>query len=227
MASPKAYCAEVVLGIRTNTDDAEGEVIGRGEVVDLTRDAIEAALCRFVGSILQVPPSYAAVKQSGQRLYALARKGIDVRAEARPVTVHALHVIAWEPPRLRLRIDCGSGTYIRSIARDLGEELGTCGYLHALRRIRSGSFRVEDAATLPQVEGDGVEAWLRRPDYAVLDLPAVVVSGAEARIAQHGGPVSTPVAAATPVRLYSADGRLLALAEARGETMKPFLVFPP
>jgi tRNA pseudouridine55 synthase len=226
MASPKAYCAEVVLGAQTNTDDAEGKVIGQGEYAGVMREGIEAVLPRFVGEILQVPPAYAAVKQGGQRLYVLARKGIAVQPQARTVAINALRVLAWEPPRLRLFVECGSGTYIRSIARDLGEALGTCAYLHALRRVRSGAFRVEEAASLERLEQEGVAAWLRRPDYAVLDLPAVVASGEDARRVGHGGAILLGHDVAGRVRLYDGNGHLLALAEARAGTVKPFLVFP-
>jgi tRNA pseudouridine55 synthase len=226
MASPKAYCAEVVLGVQTNTDDAEGEIIGRCECTAVTGEAIETAARTLVGAISQVPPAYAAVKQGGKRLYALARKGVEVRAEPRLVTVHVLRILSWERPRLRLYVECGSGTYIRALARDLGEMLGVGGYLHALRRVRSGAFRVEDACTLDRLVGEGVAPFIRRPDLAVADLPAAVVGGAEARRVAHGGAVPLDADAASAIRLYDEAGRLLALARARDGVARPFLVFP-
>jgi tRNA pseudouridine55 synthase len=229
MESRKAYCAEVVFGTRTNTDDAEGIIVASGDCdwSRLRREKIEAAIPRFVGEIMQTPPAYAAVKQDGQRLYALARKGVDVRVEARPVTVHEIRILGWEPPRLRLFVECGSGTYIRSLARDLGDVLGTRGYLHALRRVSSGAFRVAEAATLEVMEEHGVEPYLRRPDLAVISLPAVVVRGPEAFQVIHGAPVALRTCAAGMVRLYDELGRFLAVGEVRGSTLKPCLVFPP
>jgi tRNA pseudouridine55 synthase len=226
MDARKAYCAEVVLGTRTNTDDAEGVIVGSGDWARVTRAAIDAALPAFTGETMQVPPAYAAVKLGGQRLYALARKGVEVQVQPRRVTIHTLRVLAWEPPRLRLFVECGSGTYIRSLARDLGDALGVFGYLHALRRVGSGAFRVEEAATLGDLETRGVDAFLRAPDLAVAGLAAVAVSGAEASRVAHGAPVPIQLHAATPIRIYDDAGRLLALGECRGTTLNPFLVFP-
>jgi tRNA pseudouridine55 synthase len=145
--------------------------------------------------------------------------------QPRQVTVHALHLLAWEPPRLCLFVECGPGTYIRSLARDLGEALRTRAYLHALRRVSSGAFRVEEAPTLEALEREGVETHLRPPDLAVVGLPAMVVRGAEVVSVTHGGPVTLNVSGPGAVRVYDESGRLLALGESRGATLKPFLVF--
>lgn len=226
MEASKTYCAEVVLGTRTNTDDAEGVIVGQGDASGVSREDVEGVLSRFVGEISQVPPAYAAVKHKGQRLYTLARKGIEVEPEPRSVTIHHLQVLAFAPPRVRLVVECGSGTYIRSLARDLGGSLGTGAYLHALRRVRSGAFGIDDTCTLTRLAEDGVQSHLRRPDLAVHNLPATVVQGEDVRKVLHGGPAPLTELTTSHIRLYDEAGRLLALGAPHRDIVKPFLVFP-
>ena len=142
------------------------------------------------------------------------------------MTVHRLTVLAWDPPRLRLFVECGPGTYIRALARDLGEALGSRGYLHALRRVRSGAFRVEQTATPAQVEDGGVQRFLQRSDLAVVDLPAAVLDDEDVMRVRQGRAVNALSGGTSPLRLYDQGGSLLALAEPHGEVVKPFLVFP-
>jgi tRNA pseudouridine55 synthase len=244
MASTKSYCAEVVLGASTNTDDAEGTIHAHGDIAAVSRDAIQSVLPSFTGAIRQVPPAYAAVRQGGERLYALARKGIEVRPEPRSVTIHELRLLGWEPPRLRLFLRCGSGTYVRSLARDIGVALGTFGYLHALRRVESAGFRVEDSFTLAELESGGIQSRLVRSDRAVVGLPAAVVVGEDIRRVRNGGAVRlgadlsedslwvSPILVSessveeAAIRLYDPSGNLLALAAVDAGTARPFLVFP-
>ena len=145
MEGPKRYRAEVLLGVETGTQDPEGRVVEEKAVPELTRDRVEGALERFVGEIEQVPPAFSAVHVEGTRAYKLARKGLDVRMQSRRVVIHAIDLLSVDPPRLSLDVRCSSGTYVRSLARDLGRALGTVGHLAGLRRIASGSFRVEEA----------------------------------------------------------------------------------
>lgn len=172
MDQPKQYLTTVRMGATTATDDLESEAIpwtpvdasgamaGGSPVVPPTQEAIEAVLPEFVGTILQRPPNFSAIKIGGRRAYDLARKGQAVTIEPRPVKVYGIQLVRYAWPDLVLRIDCGRGTYIRSIARDLGERLNSGGYLTELRRTRSGGFAAEAAVTLETLKAEGVERHL-------------------------------------------------------------------
>lgn len=163
MDAPKQYECTVRFGATTPTDDPESEPTpwsraDGGPVVPPSREAIEQMVPRFVGEILQRPPAFSAMKVEGRRAYDLARKGAQVTLPERPVKVYVIELLNYAWPELRLRIDCGRGTYIRAIARDLGEALDVGGYLMQLRRTAVGGFRVEGAArledlTIAQVAG--------------------------------------------------------------------------
>jgi tRNA pseudouridine55 synthase len=147
MASTKTYVAEVHLGRETTTDDAEGAITGEADVSGIDPAAIRAALPAFLGEIAQIPPAYSAIKQDGHKLYELARKGQAVEAAPRHVRIEAARLLDWTPPVACLEVVCGPGTYIRSLARDLGRSLGVGGSLSGLRRTVSGHFRAEDGLT--------------------------------------------------------------------------------
>lgn len=147
----KEYVADVQLGVATETGDADGEVTGR-RPVEVDEDRVERALARFRGTIEQVPPMYSALKHGGQPLYALARAGHAVQRAARAITVHALELLERDGDRLRLRILCSKGTYVRQLAADLGAELGCGAHLAALRRTAVGGFRLEQAVPLAALE---------------------------------------------------------------------------
>ena len=162
MDAPKQYETTVKLGATTATDDPEApEVVGPSPLSPPPAQTVAAAVQKFVGDILQRPPAYSAMKVDGRRAYDLARRGAAVELEPRPVRVYGIEILAYEWPLLRLRIDCGRGTYIRSIARDLGEALGTGGYLTQLRRTRVGDFTAEASVTLDRVRADGVAPHLQ------------------------------------------------------------------
>lgn len=148
MDQPKQYEATVKLGATTPTEDPESPETPMPYAPPPAREQIDTALQNFVGEILQRPPVFSAMKVGGRRAYDLARKGYDVELKARPVKVYGIEVLGYEWPFVRLRIDCGRGTYIRAIARDLGGALGTGGYLTALCRTRVGSFGLEGAIDL-------------------------------------------------------------------------------
>jgi tRNA pseudouridine55 synthase len=163
MGQRKSYDATVKLGARTATDDPEAPEDVVPDVVSPTRDQVLEAARKLVGQIEQRPPAYSAMKLAGQRAYDLARSGKDVQLQPRPVTVYSLDVLEYAWPLLRLRLECGRGTYVRSIARDLGDALGVGGYLVELRRTFIGDFRAENAVTLDQLAADGIEPHLRPP----------------------------------------------------------------
>ncbi len=156
----KVYETTVRLGQETNTYDADGERVAEAPVPDFSIQEIERALNAFRGEITQTPPAYSAIKQHGQPLYKLARAGKEVTATPRQVTIDDITLLDWRNPDLRLRITCSPGTYIRSIAHDLGQALGVGGHVAALRRVASGSWRVEDAVTVAELEAAG-EDWPR------------------------------------------------------------------
>jgi tRNA pseudouridine55 synthase len=173
MDQPKEYQATVKLGATTPTDDPESEETpfgpasfslahGPGHISDsVTRFEFENVLPRFVGAIQQIPPAFSAMKLGGQRAYKLARRGQAMKLEARTVHVYAIELIDFTWPLLKLRIDCGRGTYIRALARDIGVALGVGGYLTELRRTRIGAHTIERSVTLERLAADGVAAHLQ------------------------------------------------------------------
>lgn len=144
----KTYEAEITLGVTTDTYDAEGIITGRSALPDLDRTRLETLLARFTGEYDQYPPAFSAIKKNGKPLYTLARKGQEVLPEARRVKVHALALTGLDLPRVQLRIDCGSGFYVRSLAHDLGTALGCGGHLTALRRSSVGSYSLANALSV-------------------------------------------------------------------------------
>ena len=152
MGLDKVYEGTITLGRTTDTDDAEGIVVAEHEVPDFSEDVLRSTLQSFQGDILQIPPMFSALKKDGKRLYKLARKGITVERAPRRVHVKEIAVLDWDRPNLRIRVHCSKGTYIRSLARDIGATLKTGGTLTALRRMRVGSYRVEDAFSLTSLE---------------------------------------------------------------------------
>jgi len=220
MASDKRYRATIHLGVRTSTDDAEGEVLSSQEV-QVSEGEVQAVLQEFVGRIQQVPPMYSALKRGGKRLYQLARQGITVERPPRPVTIHRIEWVKWDPPRFTIDVTCSPGTYIRALARDIGERLGCGAHLAALVRLASGHFTLDEAVTLEQVAeafaaGRGEELLLPL-DEALRDWPAVTVDAETARRIGHGQAVALPMSSEGRCRAYGPDGQLLALLEYNGQ----------
>jgi len=230
VGTSKTYIAPSRLGQSTVTDDAEGEVTNETIAAAVTEDAIRGAVADLTGTIEQVPSSVSAIKVNGQRSYARVRAGAEVKLAARPVTVHRfeIHDIRRERGGKLLDVDvtveCSSGTYIRALARDLGDALGVGGHLTALRRTQVGPYTIEAAATLEELANE--LRLLELDDAARALFPARELEPAEAADLSHGrriaaGPGDGPVAAFAP------DGRLVALLENKGAEAKPLLVFAP
>lgn len=152
MAQEKEYTGTITLGAITPTYDLESEPQDFKECGDITPAQLEEAAKVFTGAILQTPPIHSAIKKEGKRVYELARKGIDVKLDPRPVTISAFDIVSFEPPVVHFRVVCSTGTYIRSLANDFGAQLGCGGYLSSLCRTRIGSFLLSDALSIEQFE---------------------------------------------------------------------------
>jgi len=224
----KAYRGRVVFGIATSTLDAAGEVLDQ-QPMPIARDDVERVLGRFLGDIEQVPPMVSAVKIGGRRLHELAREGKEVERAPRPVHVDRIEVEDFEPgpyPTATLSVECGSGTYIRALAADIGIALGGCAHLGELRRLRVGSFTLDEANTLPEIEADPA-AYVLPPAEAMRDLARVVVDDEQARAVAHGVAFAGGALAAEgdgPFAVLGPDGALLAVYERRGAGLKPSVV---
>jgi tRNA pseudouridine55 synthase len=213
----KTYRAAVRLGARSDTDDADGTVTPVHVTVEPGRAAVEEALRGFVGDIEQVPPTYSAAKVSGRRAYDLARGGREVALAARRVRVHGIDVLAYEYPRLEIEVRCGKGTYIRALARDLGERLGCGGYVEVLRRTRVGPFRAEEAVSL-DADPAAARAKLLPVSAAVSELPRASLDDAGvARLRQgQGVPAGGLAADGDEVAVFDARGQFVAVARLDG-----------
>lgn len=229
----KSYAASVELGRVTDTLDPEGETIARTAGCErLTRAEMDTVVARFQGEQLQAPPVYSAKKIAGVAAHRRVRRGESVELAPVPVTIHSLDVLDWAPPLLRVQVHCSSGTYIRALARDLGEATGYGGMLTSLRRLSVGGFRVEEADPLDALEVGREPSWVRPAEALALagmtqveiDADQVgelawgraVPLSEKARVAESG--------ADRPVALVYA-GRLCAIAEVRGERLQPRRVF--
>jgi len=220
-ASDKRYQAIIRLGGTTDTYDAEGEVTANltKDPLSVTEEEFEEALKTFVGEIEQTPPPYSAVKVQGRKAYEMARKGEEVELEPRKITVHHLEVLEWTPPEVVIDVHCSSGTYVRSLANDLGIKLGCGAYLVGLRRTKSGRFSLRDAVPLRKLQ----EAFTAGNWYQYLipaaealgDWPAVELNPDEVEGVRHGHRVKAKEADTVneKVRGVSTQGELVALME--------------
>jgi tRNA pseudouridine55 synthase len=209
----KEYLASVKLGETTTTGDAEGEVL-ESKAVAIETESLRVVLSRFRGEIEQVPPMHSALKRGGVPLYRLARQGKHVERQPRRVRIASIELMAFEPPRAELRIRCSKGTYIRTLAEDIGRALGTGAHLRALRRTGSGRFRVEDAIELQALRDLGSAERPRRLiglEALVEDLPrAELDAGAEARL-RNGQTLQISGLAEGVIAVVRADGALIGL----------------
>lgn len=196
--SNKRYRVKVKLGIATTTGDAEGEVIDNQQVPPLNESNIVAVLDRFIGKITQVPPMYSAVKHNGVRLYELARKGMEVERKSRSATIFELSLIQFDNDTLDLEVYCSKGTYIRTLAEDLGVAMGCCGYVEQLRRTEVGDFDIADGRQIEDLKhlaGIGeLNKCLLSIDEALESWPSVRLSDELAFYVKRGQAVFTPQA---------------------------------
>lgn len=209
----KAYEATLKLGMTTTTADAEGEVL-QTRPVAVTQDMLDAALAKFTGPISQVPPMYSALKRDGKPLYEYARAGVELEREARNVVIHKIELLSWQGDEVRIAVDCSKGTYIRTLAEDIGELLGCGAHLIALRRTRIATITLDGAVTLEQMENAADrDALLAATESLLGDLPEARLDAAASDRLLHGQPVTMAGASAPRYRAYAADGRFIGLCQ--------------
>ena len=216
----KTYQAEIELGVTTDTYDAVGKVVERRDPSSVTEEQVRHVLNSFHGTVAQVPPMHSALHYKGKRLYQLAREGIEVEREPRRVEFSRLEILAWQPPVVTIRVDCSGGTYIRSLAHDIGTALGCGAHLRKLVRLKSEPFHIDDAVSLTVLEeafrrGDW-QSYLHPMDEVLLDWPAAILERGSEALVTKGVDVELHFSGDTgPVgshcRAYSADGYFLAV----------------
>jgi len=223
----KCYEALMQLGVATDTLDMTGTVIRKADWLPVTREAVDSVLKRFTGHLSQMPPMYSAIKQAGQPLYKLARQGQVVERTAREIDIHSLVLLSFAPPFVSFRVVCSRGTYVRTLADDMGEMLGCGGALKELRRIASGPFEISASVTLERLEeaarSGAVEALAVSPLAALSHLQDIPLNGSGLALVRHGRspewhntemPVPPACDDGTLVRLTQ-NGSLIAVAECR------------
>lgn len=230
MSHTKVYEAQIHLGVETDTYDGEGQITSTNPAT-VSQEAFEAVLPQFSGDIEQLPPMYSAIKKGGKKLYELARKGETVEIEPRPVTIESLTIRNWKFPYVDVQVICSAGTYIRSLAHDIGQLLGVGGHLSALRRTASGNFRVENAVSLDTlhaaIERDEWQHYLLSPDLAIADMPSVTLTQEQSDTVRQGGFVELTVNSTGLIGAFDPAGQLIAIMELRQHptVWKPVKVF--
>ena len=194
----KAYLGTIKLGETTQTGDAEGEVITTHQVPELSAEQIDKVLASLTGTHMQIPPMHSAIKQNGQPLYKLAHQGLEVERKPREVHIHRLICEGFTENTIDISVHCSKGTYIRTLAEDIGKKLGCGGHLSALRRTRSGPFDLQNAVTMAQLEAlqqlDALDEYLLPIESALVDWPTVELTQDAAFYAKQGNPVLVPKA---------------------------------
>lgn len=233
----KAYRATVQLGVQTSTDDLEGEAIATRSAPNLDLETVKHALPQFLGQLQQIPPNYSAIQVEGKRLYDLARAGKEIEAKPRAVEVFSIEVLAWRPgefPEIELAIACGAGTYIRAIARDLGNVLGVGGTLAALTRTHSSGFDLSDSLTF-----EALDFQLRQGDFQPIQptvglthlkqvvLPAIAAYrwGQGQKLPWVNELESEQLLPGQPLRIYAEDGTFLGIGQIEGDRLIAQVVY--
>lgn len=222
-ASDKRYQAVIQLGTTTDTYDADGRVLSTTSV-DISEKQFDDVLQSFVGEIEQVPPPYSSVKVKGRHSYDMARNGEEVDLDPRTINVYNLELLEWAPPEAVIDVFCSSGTYVRSLAHDLGEKLGCGAHLIGLRRTRSGRFNLRDAVPLRKLkeafDDNSWDKYLIPAAEALSDWPAIELSPEQLDIVRHGRRIPAEAGVGTMARAISENGELIGLLEFDQETME-------
>lgn len=208
----KTYETVLRLGLTTDTEDITGTVLTEMPV-SVTDEQVEAALAVFRGQIMQIPPMYSALKVNGQKLCDLARKGKTVERQPRPITIHELTLLERTENTLRLRVRCSKGTYIRTLCKDIGEQLGCGGCMESLRRVSAGEYTIDEAVPLQELlDTDQPEKYLRDVDTMFRNYSAVTLTANQEKRCRNGNPFSVKLAEGS-YRAYSQTGEFLMLAK--------------
>ena len=220
----KTYETVLLLGKRTDTQDVTGRVLEE-RPVSLSLEDVEDVLPRFRGEILQVPPMYSALKVNGQKLCDLARKGKQVERQPRPITIFELTLLSFEENRLRLRVRCSKGTYIRTLCDDIGAALGTLGCMESLRRTQAGDYSIAESVPLEALlEADSPEIYLRGMDSMFVRYPAVTLTPNQEKRCRNGNSFTRPMANGT-YRAYGENEEFLMLAKVEDNVMSTIKSF--
>ena len=227
MHTTKTYHARIKLGVMTDTYDAEGAVIAEQDATHISEADVMRVLAGFVGEIEQLPPMYSAIKHKGKKLYELAREGQTIEREPRRITIELLDVLDWSLPEFTLKITCGAGTYIRSLAHDIGELLGVGAHLTGLTRSASGSFKLDEAVELEAViEAGDWRKYLISPAQALTHMPAVHFDSEAIVDLLHGRSVADHQAQfGMLAQAYGPGKQFVAIIEGDGERWHPRKVF--
>jgi len=214
----KIYKAKIKLGVVTDTYDATGQVVQEKDASSVTRDQLEHLLPSFVGRIEQVPPMYSAIKRQGTPLYRLARAGVEVERKPREIDIYSIDLLDWQPPFFVIDVECGKGTYVRSLAYDIGQSLGCGAHLFTLVRLKNGVFDIAEGLTVEQIEdafNSGYWQNVLHPiDSVLAHIPATIVDSHMEQEVKNGIEVELNVEKGFDIdwcRAYSEDGQLIAL----------------
>jgi len=222
---PKEYVAGVLFGRQTDTDDITGKTLAERPVTGLAAEAVRTGLERFTGEIEQTPPAFSALKQDGQPLYRLARRGLEVRPKSRKVTIYELELLDWQPPSATIRCRVSAGTYVRALARDLGASLGTVATLASLVRTKVGQFTIEDATASGALDATSLSDRLVPIDVALAAMPRITVSPIQAQHLHQGKVVGGPEGTTAPAvggfaLAQTEDHRFLAVVVSNGAKLR-------
>ncbi len=227
----KEYIAEVTLGSETDTLDAEGEVIRECPVPEIKESMFQNLFKKFLGDIVQIPPMYSAIKKDGKPLYKYAREGIDFDLPGRNVSIYDIQLLSFEKDKFRIRVCCSKGTYIRSLARDLAKEMGTCGHLTSLIRTKSGNFTSEKAVSLETLQENDLEKYLISIDEAIPDFISIHLDEVKSQKASLGNFVYIDednykeLKDSEMVKIIAFDGSVIGLGTLESRVLKPKKVF--
>ncbi len=214
--SDKRYIAELVLGMTTDTQDADGTVL-TDCAVNCGEDEIREAIGRFVGEIEQVPPMYSAIKQNGKKLYELARQGIEIERKSRRVTIYSIDILKIDKERVTIDVSCSKGTYIRTLCEDIGIKLKVGAYMNTLRRIKTGPFGVDESYTMSDIETlkseDALESALIPADRMFMEYPKAVLNTKQVRSITNGVAMTYRGEEGLSYRVYDENGSFLCISK--------------
>lgn len=210
-ATDKEYITKIRLGVKTDTLDLSGTVLEEREV-NITEEEIKNVVASFTGEIEQIPPMYSAISVNGVRLHDLARQGIEIERKARPVTVHEIEIMDISLPFITLRVSCSKGTYIRTLADDIGEKLGCLGAVATLRRTKTGVFSLSDAFTPEQIASNP-ERCIIPLDRCFMEYSSVTLDEKKSKMVKNGVPIYFDAHKGETLRVYDSEGEFIALSE--------------